>query len=108
MLSEQITVTTTPTSLADLIGSARGLAAGEFAVSKCIGVKLRYAVVETATISLTDTVQDGGSATGAIVLDAAGESLMNTSFKQIDIGSALLNSSAGNITVHVIIEQPRV
>ena len=106
MLSEIITVTTTATSIRQLIATARSLdldvAADAAKVpAKCIGVKLRYVAAETATI----TLEDPDSITGAIVLAAQTEALVNTSFNTFSLAKALLKTSSGSVSVHVVVEQ---
>jgi hypothetical protein len=102
MLSEQITVTTTPTSIRQLIATARGTAVANIP-RDCTGIQLRYASSETAIVTLTDTDHGGGSNTGAVVLDAANQSLLSASFEQYEIQNTLLNCNAGTVTVHVVI-----
>ena len=102
MLSEQITVTTTPTTIYDLLAAARG--SSNKLPKKCIGIKLRYVAAETATITLSDA----NSSAGAIVLAAQTESLVNVSFKQFNTELVLLQSSSGNVVVHLIVEQALV
>ncbi len=102
MLSEQITVTATPTSIYDLLVTARGSSAN--IPKKCIGIKLRYLAAETATIILSDP----NSASGAVVLAAQTESLVNVSLKQFSIDLALLSTSSGNVNVHLVVEQALV
>jgi hypothetical protein len=102
MLSEQITVTATPTSIYDLLVTARGSAAN--IPKKCIGIKLRCLAAETATISLSDA----NSGSGAIVLAANTESLVNVTFKQFNIDLALLTCSSGTMNVHLVVEQALV
>ena len=100
MISEQLTVTTTPTSIRQLIANARNVAVGTIA-NKCVGIMLRYARAETAMITLSDAK----SASGAVILDAATDILLATTFRQFNNSLALLSSSSGSITVHMIIEQ---
>ena len=102
MLSEQITVTTTPTSIYDLLVAARG--SSDKLPKKCIGIKLRYLAAETATITLSDANSD----TGAIILAAQTESLVNVTFKQFNIDLALLSCSAGTVVLHLVVEQALV
>ena len=102
MLSEQITVTATPTSIYDLLVAARGSAAK--LPKKCIGIKLRYLAAETATIILTDP----NSVAGAVVLAAQTETLVSVSFKQFNIELALLATSSGSVVVHLVVEQALV
>ncbi len=102
MLSEQITVTTTPTSIYNLLVAARG--SSDKLPKKCIGIKLRYLAAESATITLSDANSD----TGAIILAAQTESLVNVTFKQFNIELALLHSSSGDVTVHLVVEQALV
>ncbi len=106
MLSEQITVTTTPTSIRALIAAARGVAVDAIP-DKCVGIMLRYGVSETELITLTDNGQGGvgASVNGAVILDAANETLLAVGFRQFAIGKALLNCDTGTVTVHIIIEQ---
>lgn len=109
MLSEQITVTTAPTSIASLIATARSTTVALLPL-KCIGIMLRYAASETATVLLTDAAEGTkvGSATGAVVLDAAGESLVASTLSQFSIDKAFLNCSTGTLTVHIIITQATI
>ena len=109
MLSEQITVTTTPTSIIDLIATARSTTASTLP-SKCIGIMLRYAASNTATVSLTDATEGSkpGSDTGAVVLDSAGENLVATTLSQFAIDKAYLHCSTGTVTVNIIITQASV
>ncbi len=100
MLSEIITVTADATSIQQLIATARGEELSAVP-PKCTGVKLRYVAAETATI----TLEDPDSATGAIVLAAQTEALVNTSFSTFSIAKALLKTSSGTVSVHVIVEQ---
>ena len=102
MISEQLTVTTTPTTIKELLETARSVA--DFKPTKCVGIKLRCAATETVTVALTDE----NSVIGAVVLDAAGENLVVANFKQFNIDKALLSCSAGTITVHIIVEQTLV
>lgn len=102
MLSEQITVTTTPTSIYDLLVAARSSAAN--IPKKCIGIKLRYLAAENATVSLSDA----NSVAGAVILAAQTEALVNVSFKQFNIDLALLSCSAGTVNVHLVVEQALV
>ncbi len=102
MLSEQITVTTTPTSIYDLLVAARG--SSDKLPKKCIGIKLRYLAAETATITLSDANSD----TGAIILAAQTESLVNVTFKQFNIELALLSCSADTVVLHLVVEQALV
>ena len=104
MLSEQITVTTTPTSIRDLIATARGVDATDIP-DTCKGIMMRYGSTEIKTVTLTDPDHGGGSNTGAVILDMAGESLVSTSFSQFSIGKALLNCDTGTVVVHLIILQ---
>lgn len=102
MLSEIIAVTTTPTSIYALMATARG--STEKLPNKCIGIKLRYVAAETATITLTDP----NSGTGAIILAAQIESLVNVTFKQFNTKLAFLASSSGTVNVHLVVEQALV
>ncbi len=102
MLSEQITITTTPTSIYDLLVTARG--SSDKIPKKCIGIKLRCLAAETATVTLSDP----NSSTGAIVLAATTESLVNITFKQFNIELALLSCSTGTVNVHLVVEQTLV
>ena len=104
MLSEQITVTTEPTSIRQLIATARGVAVGKIQI-KCTGIMVRYGNIETAVVTLTDTVAGGGSNTGAVVLDADNEDLLSTSWSDFGINKSLLNCDSGTVDVHVIVTQ---
>lgn len=98
MISEQIIVTTTPTSIRELLLTAR---AADKVPPKCVGIVLRYGISETVTV----TLDDPNSSTGAVILDATGEGLVSASFKQFNLELALLSCSSSTVTVHVIIEQ---
>ena len=100
MISEQITVTTTKTTIAALLATVRGAAAAAIP-SKCVRIMLRYDRAETAIVSISDAA----SVAGAVILDAATEILLATSFKQFAIDKVFLSCDTGTVTVHVIIEQ---
>lgn len=98
MLSEIITVTTTPTSIQQLIATAREVDVDEISY-KGTGIMLRYSASETAVVTLSDS----GSTAGAVVLDAATEELISTNFPQLLTALALLSCDAGTVDVHLII-----
>jgi len=98
MLSEQITVTTTPITIAELLNTARG---ETVAATKIVGIMLRYDITETAVVTLSDE----NSVAGAVVLDAATEQLYSSSFRQFDTTKALLSCDTGTVVVHLIAEQ---
>ncbi|MCK5605974.1 hypothetical protein KAR91_29015 [Candidatus Pacearchaeota archaeon] len=100
MLSEQITVTTTPTSIQQLIATARGTYLTVIP-AKSVGIMLRYGIGETAIVSLSDE----GSNTGAVVLDKANENLISTTLSQFSIEKALLSCNTGTVIVHIIVNQ---
>lgn len=101
MLSEQITVTTTATSIRQLIADARSVELD--AVPKaCVGVLLRYDSGDTEVVSLSD----GGSVAGAVVL-AGGESLFSMSWTQVYLDKAFLIAAASPIVVHIVVEQDK-
>ncbi len=102
MLAEKITVTTTPTSIKDLIDTARGSSSN--VPAKCVGIELRYDITESAVVSIADP----NSVNSAIILDAANETLVRTRFRQFDIVQVLLSCSANTVEVHVIVEQELV
>ncbi len=102
MLSEQITITTTATSIFDLLATARG--SEDNLPKKCIGVMLRYSASETAVVTLADA----NSVVGAEVLDAASEAFVSVSFKQFNLELALLSCDAGTVVVHLVVEQALV
>ncbi len=101
MISEQLTVTNTPTTIAALLNTARS---ATVAATKIVGVMIRYGIAETVTVSLTDE----NSVNGAVVLDAPGEQLYSASFRQFNTEKALLSSSGADVTVHIIAEQTLV
>ncbi len=105
MLSEQIEVTTTPTSIRQLIATARGVGIDDIP-NNGSGIQLRYGSLETELITLTDPDHGGGSVTGAIVLDARNEGVTNCNLEQSTIHSSFLNCDSGTVIVHVII--PRI
>lgn len=98
MISEQLTVTSTPTTIAELLNTARG---ETVSATKIVGVMLRYSIAATVTVSLVDE----NSTTGAVVLDAVDELLYSTSFRQFDTTKAYLVSSGDDVVVHIIAEQ---
>jgi hypothetical protein len=102
MISEQITVTTAPISIRQLIATARGVNI-DVIPKGCSGIMMRVAFDSTKVVTLTDT-DAGGSATGAVVCDAA-NNLVSTSFANFGIDRALLNCDSTTITVHVIVQQ---
>ena len=102
MLSEQITVTATPTSIHALIIAQRGAVSTANPIpDKCTGIKLRYDSAESVTVTLSDA----NSNAGAVVLDATGESLVNVSLSQFSLTKAFLKTSSGTVVVHLIVEQ---
>jgi len=101
MLSEQITVTSTPQTIETLLKTARP---DKVIPTKIVGVMLRYSVGALVTVALTDE----HSTNGAVVLDAQGEKLYNTSFRQFNVAKASLVSSGADVTVHLIAEQTLV
>ena len=104
MLSEQITVTTTATSIRALIASARGVEA-DVIPKKAIGTMMRYDPGETAIVSLSDGAAGGGSAAGAIILDDAIDLLSTSIGDMVPIDKALLSCNTGTVVVHIIIAQ---
>lgn len=106
MLSEQITVTTTPTSILDLIALARGVE-GEDIASNCTGIDFRYSRDDTAIVSISDGVnhKNPGSSTGAVILDNVNEDMIGTSFDQFNIEKALISCDTGTVIVHIIVTQ---
>lgn len=100
MISEQITVTTTLTSVRQLIATARSVNIDTIP-NKCIGIMLRYDRAETKIV----TMSDANSVTGVVILDALTEILLSTSIKQFNSGLVLLSCNSGTVTVHILIEQ---
>jgi hypothetical protein len=105
MLSEQITVTTTPTSIRQLIATARSADIADIP-RECAGIQMRYSSLETELITLTEVDHGGGSNTGAVILDMPNERITSCSFEQFEIENSLLNCDSGTVIVHVVI--PRV
>lgn len=101
MLSEQITVTSTPQTIEALLKIARP---NKTIPTRIVGVMLRYGVGSLVTVALTDE----HSTNGAVVLDAQGEQLYTTSFRQFDVAKASLVSSGADVVVHIIAEQTLV
>lgn len=101
MIAEVITVTTTPTSIAALIATARSLAA--IAVTKCSQVKLKCAVDAAITVS----IKEAGSVAGVVILDAP-NGQFSTEIAMFDFSQALLSSASGTVAVQVLVEQPRM
>lgn len=101
MLSEQIEVTTEPTSIQQLIATARGGVALADIPEKCTGIMLRYSVAETKVVTLSEA----GSTNGAIVLDKDTEDLVAVTLDQFNISQPLLSCDSGTVTVHVIVNQ---
>lgn len=102
MLSEQITVTVTPTSIEQLIATARGKTVDDLPNVNS-GVQMWYGSRETALVSMTDADQAGGSANGAVILDAQNEGITTASFEQSEISKVLLNCDTGTVLVHIVI-----
>jgi len=98
MISEQLEITTTPTTIAALLNTARSATVN---ATKIVGIMLRYDITETAVVTLSDA----DSVAGAVVLDAATEQLYSTSFRQFDTQKALLSCDTGTVVVHLIAEQ---
>jgi hypothetical protein len=109
MLSEQITVTTTPTSIRELIFNKRVAADPTITIDnipkRCTGFMLRYNKAETTVVRLTDPDAGGGSAGGAIVLQAQTEELVAFSATQFGLDKALLSANTGTVTVNVVVNQ---
>ena len=100
MLAEKIEVTDTLTTIQSLLETARGVVAGSFKPTKCVGIMLRYDVVETSIV----TMKDENSVNGVVILDVATEVVSSVSFKQFDISKVSLIATVA-VDVHMIIEQ---
>jgi hypothetical protein len=98
MITEQITVTTTFTSIKDLIETARSATLGN---SKCVGVKLTY----TDTVEIT--MKDTESIVPITILDGT-NSIVFAEFITIDFDKVLLKAASGTVAVNVIVEQDRI
>ncbi len=98
MISEQLTVTSEPTTIAALLNTARGVTVS---ATKIVGIMLRYAIASSVTVSLSDE----GSVSPAVILDATAEQLYSASFRQFSTEKVLLSSSGADVTVHLIAEQ---
>jgi hypothetical protein len=107
MLAETVAVTSTPTTIRQLIATARGVAITAIPNS-CLGIMFKYPKASSAVITLTDAAYGGrpASATGVTVLDATNEDLVASSMEAFDITQPLLSASvAGPISVEVIVLQ---
>lgn len=107
MLAETVSVTSTPTSIRELIATARDTDT-ENIPKKCVGLMFKYPKLSTAIISLTDKayLPRPASATGVTVLDAANEDLVASSMTAFDTVQPLLSSDvAGPINVQIVVLQ---
>ena len=107
MLAETVAVTSTPTTIRQLIATARGVAL-ETIPQFCVGIMFKYPKLSTAIITLTDAAYGDrpASATGVTVLDAANEDLVASSMDAFDIVQPLLKASvAGPINVEIVVLQ---
>ena len=106
MLAETVTVSTTPTSIRDLIATVRGVDA-ENIPYKCVGVMFKYGPSETAVVSLTDPLAGDkpASAVGVTVLDVVNQNLISSSMTQFDIIQPLLSCDTGTVSVEIVVTQ---
>lgn len=107
MLAETVAVTSTPTTIRQLIATARSCAV-EAIPEKCVGLMFKYPKLSTAIISLTDAeyLPRPASATGVTVLDAANEDLVASSMTAFNTIQPLLSASvAGPISVEIVVLQ---
>ena len=104
MLAETVAVTSTPTTIRQLIATARSVDL-ENIPNDCVGLMFKYPKLSTSIISLTDAASGArpASATGATVLDAANEDLVASSMTVFDLTQPLLSSDvAGPVSVEVV------
>lgn len=107
MLAETVSVTSTPTTIRQLIATARSVDL-ENIPNFCVGIMFKYPKLSTAIISLTDASYGArpASVTGVTVLDASNEDLVASSMEAFDITQPLLKSDvAGPISVEIIVLQ---
>jgi hypothetical protein len=98
MISEVITVTTTPTSIAQLVATARSKTLGD----QCKGVRgdlhLHYPVATSTTID----VYDANTVSPAHLLHGTAESINVSQIRDVDITEMKLAVSASTVDVRVI------
>ena len=99
MLAETITVTTTPTTIKDLIADKRS--SENNLPSLCRGVILVCKLSETAVI----TMKDAHSHSGVPVLDVVGNNRISVSFEQFNIEDVFLQTDTGTADIGIIVEQ---
>jgi hypothetical protein len=106
MLAEQISVTMTPTSVRQLIATARSTDL-ENIPDKCTGIMWRIAKTSDKIVTLSDGKAGGkpASAVGAVILDPANEDLMATSLTQFSTGKSLVSVDSGTVLVYVVVTQ---
>ncbi|MCP4612096.1 MAG: hypothetical protein GY845_25645 [Planctomycetes bacterium] len=98
MIAEQITITTTFTSVKDLIESNR---IGTLGNTKCVGIKLTYA--DTIVI----TMKEEGTVIPVTILDGT-NSITSAEFKTIDFDKVLLKTASSTADVNLVVEQDRI
>jgi hypothetical protein len=105
MIIETVTVTTTETSLKDLINEARvnGEARNDVANSKCSMIRLRC--VPDAAVAVK--MSEANTVTPVAVLDAP-NGIFTAAFNHFDFDQVSLKVAADTLDVEVIIEQGRV
>ena len=109
MLAETVTVTDTPTTIRQLIATARSVEL-EVIPDNCVGLMFKYPKLSSSVISLTDAANGGrpASVIGVTILDASNEDLVASSMEAFDITQPLLVSDeVGPISVEIIVLQKR-
>lgn len=100
MLVEKITVTTSPTSVYDLIKTARPTKS-QGVSSKCKTITFKYAAAETKVVLLSDA----DTTTPITLLDNAMENIRAASIDDFSITEALLSVAADTVLVDIIISE---
>lgn len=105
MIVEQITVTTTPTSVRELLVTARpNLPEGHSVPEKGKTITLKYAEAETKVVLLSDE----NTTTPITALDNVTEGIRSVSIDDFSLTEALLSVASDTVAVDVIISEGRV
>ena len=104
MISEQITVSTTPATIQQLIATAKGIPLANIP-KKAIGTMMRVDVGTAEIVTLYDELGGGVSAAGAVVMNNAIDLLSTSIGDMVGIDKAYLACNTGTVTVHIIIAQ---
>ncbi len=102
MIIEKVTVTDTPTSVKELITTARpNLPDGHTIPEKCKTITVKYAATETAVVLLSDE----DTTTPITLLDNVTEKYKFSSIDDFSLTEALLSVASGTVLVDVIISE---